>query len=133
MGGGMALALVYLIMLEGVLASMAQGTMAAANAGPLQVICTASGITVVKHAPDGDTPDHEALRWHCATLCQVSSAGAPAVLGAQAGFVSAPQTEAPLVFLAAAEILRLSPQRLIAEARAPPFSILGRKLIASDA
>jgi hypothetical protein len=123
LGGGIALALVYLIMLQSMLASVAQGTLAGANAGQLQIICAAGGITAVKHAPAGDIPDHEALHWHCAALCQVSSAGTPAVLGAQAGFISAPQAAAPVVFLASAEILRPSFQRLIAEARAPPPSI----------
>jgi hypothetical protein len=125
MGGGIALALVYLILLQGLFASMAQGTLAAANAAPLQIICTASGMAAAMHASRGNTPGKipdEALRWHCATLCQMSSAGTPAVLGTQAGVISAPRAGAPAVFLATAEILRPSFQRLIAEARAPPFS-----------
>lgn len=119
----MVLSLAYLLVLQALLASAAQGTLAAAGAGPFHVICTPNGIAVLDPARDSDIPGKDALRWHCATLCQSVSGATPAVLGAQTGFVCAPRQQAIAVSFTPASTPRSVLADLIAEARAPPFSI----------
>jgi hypothetical protein len=120
---GTALSLAYLLVLQGLLASMAQGTWAAAGAGPLHVICTSNGIAVQGPTDDSDIPGKDALRWHCATLCQLAAGATDALLGARTGFVSAPRQQVIAVYLPPADAPQASLADLIAEARAPPSSI----------
>jgi hypothetical protein len=120
-GSAIALSIAYLLVLQALLAGMAQGMMAAASAGPLDIICTSNGI--VSHTGEGDLPGGEALRWHCATLCQLASTAAPVVLGAHTGFVYAPSRRVIATCPNPADICQSAFQALIAEARAPPFSI----------
>jgi hypothetical protein len=61
--------LAYLLLLQALIASIAQGAMAAATAIPLQVICTPNGI-VVAPATDEAHPAGKVVHGHCATLCQ---------------------------------------------------------------
>jgi hypothetical protein len=119
--GAIAAALAYLIVLQSLLAGMAQGAMAAASTGPLPVICTSHGV-IAAPSPDGDTSGDAFLRLHCATLCQLAAGAAPAVLAAQTSFLHAPQRESIAPFPAPADISRPALQALIAEARAPPVS-----------
>jgi len=119
-GGGIAFSLAYLLMLQGIVASMAQGTMAAAASGPLTVICTPSGL-FVQYPGGGEGPGNDARRWHCTTLCQLASAGTAAVLGSEAGAVSAPLQQFSMLAAAPAGIARPRTPERIAEARAPPF------------
>jgi hypothetical protein len=123
LSGGLALSLAYLLVLQGLLASRAQGTMAAASTGPQTVICTSGGLVEIDPAADRDIPGKDALRWHCATLCQMASAGVPAILGAQTGGVPAPRRQAIAIAFTPSDMARSAFKGLIAEARAPPFSI----------
>lgn len=120
--GAIALLLAYLLLLQGLLAGLAQGTMTAASAGPLHVICTSNGIVAVNPADDGDIPGCAALRWHCKTLCLLASTSAPAVLGTHTGFVHPPSRQVATC-LTPADISQSAFRALIAEARAPPISI----------
>ncbi len=120
--GAVAVSLAYLLLLQGLLAGLAQGTMTAASAGPLHIICTSNGLVAVNPADAGDIPGGAALRWHCKTLCLLASTSAPALLGTHTGFVHAPSPQvAPC--LTPADISQSAFQALIAEARAPPLSI----------
>lgn len=127
--GAIAASLAYLIVLQSLLAGMAQGTLAAASTGPQPVICTSHGVIAAVPLPGGDTfpngesPGDAFLRLHCATLCQLSAAAAPAVLGAQTSFLQAPQRQLIAIFPAPADISQPVIQALIAEARAPPVSV----------
>jgi hypothetical protein len=120
--GAIAAALAYLLVLQGLLAGMAQGAMAAASAGPLPVICTSHGVIAADSSPEGESPGDAFLRLHCATLCQLAAGAAPAVLGAQASFLQAPQRQPIAIIPAPADISQPVIQALIAEARAPPVS-----------
>src|SRR5262245_38678887 len=106
LGGGLALSLAYLLVLQGLLASRAQGTMAAASTGPHTVICTPGGLVEIDPAADRGIPGKDALRWHCATLCQMASAGVPAILGAQTDGVSAPRQQVVAVAFTPSDMAR---------------------------
>jgi hypothetical protein len=123
-GGGAILSLVYLLVLQTLLASMAQGVLAARLSPAQQIICTAHG-PVSRDAPsdqsEGD-PGEALLRWHCATLCQAASGGGLVVLGPVVGNLPAPALQ-PVA--SPRPLTRVSPPAfagLLPEARGPPAS-----------
>lgn len=118
---GIAL-LAYLLVLQALVSSMSQSAMQAAHAGSAHVICSEHGILIAPSGADERTPDSEALRWHCATLCQLASMAAPAVLGAQAGYVQARWQPPAAAWTDRADRLPSIIRILVAEARPPPFS-----------
>src|SRR5262245_51996148 len=120
---GTVLSLVYFLLLQSLLAGMAQGAMAAATVGPVAVICTSHGLVALDPGADRDAPGDDALRRHCATLCQLASAGTPDVPEAPAVAIAAPRRQGIAVSYIPADIARSAIHALIAEARAPPSSI----------
>jgi hypothetical protein len=121
--GGIVLALAYLLVLQSLLAGLAQGALAAASTGPLAVICTPSGLVTLDPSRDGEIPGKELLHWHCAAFCQSASAGTPVLPGTQTGFVSAPRQQIVAIASTPADIAQSAFIGSIAEARAPPSSI----------
>lgn len=120
--GVIAVSMAYLLMLQGLVAGMGQGAMAAAGAGPQYVICTGTGLVTVDRLPGGDIPGSKPPYGHCAALCQLASAAAPAILGAKAGFAH-PQPQGGIAARFPPDhILPSHAPDLIAEARAPPSS-----------
>lgn len=120
---GIAVSLAYLLLLQSLLAGMAEGALVTARAGALPVICTSRGPDVPHPAVNHDIPVKPAPHRHCATLCQVASAGALAVLGAQAGIIAAPRQQGVAVSFTPREVTQSVAIGLIPEARAPPSSI----------
>jgi hypothetical protein len=126
--GGIALVLAYVLVLQSLAAGLMLGSMAGAQAGPLAgplaVICAAKGPLTI--APDADpgTPANFDPHSPCATLCQLASA-ASCLPGPEGGYVSPlpPPGNAGAIALAPAETPRRALAGLVAEARAPPFSI----------
>lgn len=121
--GGVALSLAYLLVLQSLIAGMAQGAMAGAGAGPLAVICTPRGLVAVDPAADPDLPGKTLLHWHCAAHCQLASAATPVAAGARAGAISAPRQQVIAIAFTPADIAPSACEQRVAEARAPPFSL----------
>lgn len=121
-GGAMVIALAYLLILQAALAGIARGAMAAAEAGPLHVICTPSGLSLPDGGGDRGIPGEDDLHRHCAALCLLaSSTGAmpPAVDTA----VPAPARRVAVMVAAPSGQVPTAPRGALPEARAPPSSI----------
>lgn len=115
--GGFAGLIAILLLLQGLLAGMAQGAMAAAAVDPLHVICSVEGAVPVD---GGDTPLRKAADCPCGTLCQLASAFAPVLPGDQPGLILAEPREAGRLAFSPTSPSHASLRGLIAEARAPP-------------
>jgi hypothetical protein len=109
-----------LLLVQGVLAGLAQGPMAAATTDAAIVICSSHGAVTINAAGPNAPPPDQSVHCPCATLCQLTATAAPAVSG---GFIGIADT-APGQPIAGYCIPRAAPPavlgHLIAEARAPP-------------
>ena len=117
--GAIALLVTYLLLVQSVLAGLAQGAMAAATTDAAIVICSSHGVVTINVAGT-NAPPETSFHCPCATLCQLAATSAPAVSG---GFIGIADT-APGQRIAGYCIPGAVPPpilaHLVAEARAPP-------------
>jgi len=118
--GAIALLVTYLLLVQSVLAGLAQGAMAAATTDAAIVICSSHGAVTINAAGSNAPPPDQSLHCPCATLCQLTATAAPAVSGGFIGIADAPpgQPIAGYCIPGAAPLPVLG--HLVAEARAPP-------------
>ena len=105
------------LLLQGVLASVVQGRMAAAAADPLNVICSDHGTGPI--SPAGD-PRDKSVDCPCATLCRLAATAMPAVLGEPAALVVQYSAISAAPLLRLADLSVAPPLDLSAPPRAPP-------------
>ena len=110
----------YLLLVQAVLAGLAQGAMATAVTDSVIVICSSHGAVTVKAPGSDGPPPAKAFHCPCATLCQLAATAVPVVFGGFIGIAAMPLGP-PLAGLrmppeALTEVL----EHLAAEARAPP-------------
>lgn len=109
----------YLLLLQGLLSGTSQGAMAAAAVDPLHEICFSSG--AVGQATNDENPAKKALDCPCGTLCRLASTDMPAILGGEGPLKFSKIEVAVAAKLPLKEVASITPRRLIAEPRAPPF------------
>lgn len=118
--GTIAALITYLLLIQAVLAGLAQGAMVAPPRDPAFVICTSHGPVTIDPAGSETSPANAAFHCPCATLCQLAATSAPAVLGGFLGFANRPSGQ-PLTGHRIRGFAPPSPlEHLAAEARAPP-------------
>jgi hypothetical protein len=122
--GAIAVLIAFSLLLQGLLAGMAQGVIAASAVDPLHVICTSSGAVSVAPGNDQGSPPGKVFDCPCATLCRLAATAMPAVIGAQVGPLDPIASHEPIeLHFAPVSISLLALRGLIGEARAPPVSL----------
>lgn len=105
------------LLVQGVLASVAQGRMAAAAANPLNVICSDHGAGPI--SPAGD-PREKSVDCPCATLCRLAATAMPAVLDEPAVLITRHAPITAMLPMRLADLSVAPPLDLSAPPRAPP-------------
>ena len=122
--GTIAVLIAYSLLLQGLLAGMAQGTLATSAVDPLHVICTSSGAVSVAPDDENGSSPVKSIHCPCATLCRLACAAMPAVFGSRPGLPDyAAPCEAVDIHIAPVSISLPALRGLIGEPRAPPGSI----------
>ncbi|RCS22734.1 DUF2946 domain-containing protein [Phyllobacterium salinisoli] len=116
-----AVLVAYLLILQGLVGAMAQGSMAASAIDPLHVICSASGDATIDLPADQHGPAKMAVDCPCCALCRLASTSVPVILDGVEACIPAP-AKTVLVPSSRSEVMfSFFPRRLIAEPRAPPI------------
>ncbi len=121
--GAIAALIGYVLLLQGLVAGFSQGAMAASALDPLHVICASDGTISTAAKEPGGSPVDKAFNCPCATLCQLASTAAPAVLGSLVAFPYAAPKDTKAVRPEPLGSFQPAFRGLLAEARAPPLSI----------
>lgn len=117
------LVLAYVLALQAFAIGLSLGSMAAAQAGSLAVICTSKGPLVIAPDIDPATDPRPDPHWPCSTICHLA-ATAPGLLCPEGEHLFAPPPgNVGMSAFAPAEAPRRALAGFVAEARAPPFSI----------
>lgn len=115
-----AVLVTYLLLVQAVLAGLAQGAMATAATDSVIVICSSHGPVTVKVPVSGGPPPTKAFHCPCATLCQLAATAVPVVFDGFIGLADPPSGRPVAVYLTAAAPPAAFVEHLAAEARAPP-------------
>jgi hypothetical protein len=116
-----AIALLFasLLLLQGLLSGLGQGSMAAAAMDPLNAICSSVGTPSAHDHGDDSAPGKKAIDCPCCALCRLASA-MPALLSAESDLA---HVEAEIAIIRPVPVALQIPhilRGLIAEPRAPP-------------
>ncbi|MCV9999018.1 DUF2946 domain-containing protein [Pararhizobium sp. YC-54] len=116
--GAIAVLFAAMLLMQGLLAGVAHGTMASAAVNPFNILCVAHEDGSQQSLPDGG-PD-KAAHDLCATLCQLAAGYTPALPGRSVDIASPVLGRVAEVYFAAKSAPRAVIRSFFAEARAPP-------------
>ncbi|URK88734.1 hypothetical protein LP421_17535 [Rhizobium sp. RCAM05350] len=114
--GAMTALVAVMLLMQGLLAGVAHGTMASTAADPFNIICVSHDGSLEQRLP-GDAPvkpGHDL----CATLCQLAAGYTPALPGRSVDIAALHATTE--VYFAPKHAPRVVLRSFFAEARAPP-------------
>ncbi len=117
--GAIAVLVAFMLLMQGLLGGVAQGSMASAAVDPFNLLCVShEGDGFDQRLPsDGPVKSGHDL---CATLCQLASGYTPALPGRSVEIASPALRDAGEVYFARKSVSRAVLRSLFAEARAPP-------------
>ena len=116
--GAIAVLFAAMLLMQGLLAGVANGTMASAAVEPFNILCIAHEDGPQHSLPDGG-PD-KAAHDLCATLCQLATGYTPALPGRSVDIAAPVFSGAAEIYFAAKSAPRGAIRSFFAEARAPP-------------
>ncbi len=117
--GAIAALFAAMLLMQGLLSGIAQGTMASAAADPFNILCIAHQDGPQQTLPDGGPA--KAAHDLCATLCQLAAGYTPALPGRSVDIVSPALSVVVEIHFAAKPVPRIDLRSFFAEARAPPL------------
>lgn len=117
--GAMTALVAVMLLMQGLLAGVAHGTMASAAVDPFNIICIAH-----EDGPQQTLPDSgpaKAAHDLCATLCQLAAGYTPALPGRSVDIAMPVVGRVAEVYFTSKSAVRVILPSSFAEARAPPF------------
>ncbi|MBP1858100.1 hypothetical protein [Rhizobium herbae] len=117
--GAIAVLVGAMLLMQGLLGGIAQGTMASAAVDPFNILCVSHDSSLGQRLP-GDGPV-KAGHDLCATLCQLAAGSTPVLPGRSADVASPALHEVAEAYFTPEGTPRAVLRSFFAEARAPPF------------
>jgi len=117
--GAIAVLVAAMLLMQGLLGGIAQGTMASAAVDPFNILCVSHDGGLEQRLP-GDGPVNKAGHDLCATLCQLAAGSNPALPGRSVEIAHVASGDTTKAYFAPKSVPRTVLRSFFAEARGPP-------------